>query len=429
MPAKTASSRTLAGLLPSVLLAACSVIAIAAAAAPDPQGPDWPQWGGPHRDFTVDGELAATWPAEGPRILWRRPLGDGYSAVAAAGDAIFTLYRSGDAEVATALVAATGETLWAHRYPAPVPSYLIHDRGVGPRSTPLLVGERIFVVGVGGTMQALDRKSGKALWRRELVTELGGSKDVQGYAASPLAWKDLVIVPVGGDGRALVALRQDDGEVAWRGGSFGNAMTSPFLIELGGEQQVVAFLDGGVSAFAPSTGKLLWQHPHPSPRGDRNISTPVFDGRDRLLLSSLDGGSRVVRLETRAGTTTVRELWSSQQLRVQFTNAIWRADAIYASNGGTGPIPLTAVAASSGEILWRDRAFARAHLIEIGDRALLLDESGTLAMVAFSPTGLRIDARCRLPLDEPIWTPPSVADGRVYVRTRNQIMAIELPSP
>ena len=114
---------------------------------------------------------------------------------------------------------------------------------------------------------------------------------------------------------------------------------------------------------------------------------------------------------------------------MQFTNALWRDDVIYASNGGSGPIPLTAVDASSGEILWRDRAFARAHLVEIGDRALVLDESGTLAAVVLSRTGLRIDARYRLMLDEPLWTPPSVAGGRVYVRTRLQLLALELPTP
>jgi outer membrane protein assembly factor BamB len=410
-------------------LAALLLAALPASSPEAARASDWPQWGGPHRDWSVDGEIGTAWPPQGPRILWQRPLGDGYSAVAAAGDTLYTLYRSGADEVAIALEAATGKTVWTHGYSAPIPSYLHEERGVGPRSTPLVTAERVFVVGVRGTMQALDRASGRELWRCELVTGLGGSRDVQGYAASPLAWRDLVIVPAGGAGRALVALHQENGELAWRSGSSENAMTSPFLIELGGESQVVAFLAEGVAGFAPSTGTRLWQHPHPSPRGDRNISTPVFDGVDRLFLSSADGGSRAIRLETKGGLTTAREVWRSQSLRVQFTNALWRGDTIYASNGSSGPLPLTAVAAANGRILWRDRAFSRAHLVEIGERTLLLDESGTLALLTLSGDGVRVEARARLPLEEQVWTPPSVAGGRVYVRTRRRLLALELPAP
>lgn len=390
---------------------------------------DWPQWGGPHRDFRVDAELAPAWPPEGPKIAWRRPLGDGYSGIAVANGTLYTLYREQVDEVAIALDAATGDTIWSHRYEAPIPPYMIDDRGVGPRATPLVTADRVFVVGVRGTLQALERASGKPIWRRELVAELGGSEDVQGYASSPLAWRDLVIVPAGGDGHAMVAFRQATGEVAWKSGNFENALTSPFLVELAGDLQVVALLSGAVAGFAPSSGDLLWQHPHPSPRGDRNISTPVFDGIDRLFVSSLDGGSRVLRLRAERGSISAKELWRSDRLRVQFTNAVWRGDVIYASNGSTGPIPLTAVSASSGEILWRERAFGRAHLIDAGERILLLDENGTLAVVELGPAGIEVRARWKLPQDELMWTAPSVAGNRVYVRTRTQLLALELPSP
>jgi outer membrane protein assembly factor BamB len=422
-------------------VALAALLAQAAAGADASAPEDWPQWGGPWRDFQVEGRLAATWPAGGPRVVWRRLLGDGYSGVAAVGGRLYTLLRAGADEVAIAIDAATGETLWSHRYPAPVPDYLVDDRGVGPRSTPSVTADRVFAVGVRGTLHALDRATGEPVWRRELVADLGGSEDRQGYAASPLLYRDLVIVPVGGRGRALVALRQRDGSIAWRGGDWECAPASPFLIELGGVEQVVALLDGAVAGFSASTGRELWRHPHPSPRGDRNISTPAWDGRDRLFVSSLDGGTRLVRLEPRvdtpsesgapAGSSAIAatEVWSSNRVRLQFTNALWRGDAVYASNGGSGPIPLTAIAAATGDVLWRDRSFGRAQLVQVGEDTLLLDEDGTLAVVRLAPDRLRVLASAQVLVGEQAWTAPTVVGRRVYLRTRARLVALELPEP
>jgi outer membrane protein assembly factor BamB len=282
---------------------------------------------------------------------------------------------------------------------------------------------------VRGTLLAFDSATGASFWRRELVGELGGTRDVQGYVASPLAWRDLVIVPVGGPGRALLALRQDDGEEVWRSGDFENALTSPFLIHHGGAEQVVCLLDGAVAGFAPASGRELWRHAHPSPRGDRNISTPVWDGADRLFVSSLDGGSRMLRLASDGGSTVVTESWRSSEVRVQFTNVLWRGDTLYAANGGSGPMPLVAIGATGGDVLWRDRRFSRAHLLLVGERALLLDQNGTLAVVELSPSRARTLAAFQVVTAEQTWTPPAVAGGRVYIRTRARVVALELPAP
>jgi len=387
---------------------------------------EWPQWGGPTRDFQVAAEVSPEWPAAGPRVLWRQPVGEGYSAVAVTGNAAYTMDRQGERERVLAFSTADGKTLWRHEYPSPLPAWLRRNHGVGPRSTPLVSGPRVFTVGVSGTLLCLDSASGAVRWRRELVTDMGGTRNTRGYASSPLALGDLVVVPVGGEGRALVAFRQQDGQVAWRAGDFENALSSPFLIDLGGRRQLVALLDGVVAGFDPSTGRVLWQHPHGG-QGERNVAAPLW-GEDGLLFvsSAYGGGSRVLQLASDGAATRVRELWASERVRVMFTSGLRIGGHVYVSSGDFGPVPLTAVDVRTGEVAWRDRQFARSNLVRVGEKALVLDEEGALGLVTLSPGGLTVHSRHRL-VEELAWTPPSVVADRLYVRTPRQVLAVALP--
>ena len=116
----------------------------------------WPQWGGPTRNFHVEGaSIAHTWPDSGPRQRWRRPLGEGYSSILVEGDALVTMYRRGDEEVIVALEAATGATRWEHAYRAPLThngyfDVWLNAAGPGPYSTPLIADGTVFAVGVTG---------------------------------------------------------------------------------------------------------------------------------------------------------------------------------------------------------------------------------------------------------------------------------------
>src|SRR5437879_4294361 len=87
-----------------------------ARAIPAAAGEDWPMWGGKNRDFLANSSgLADAWPASGPREIWSRPLGDGYSAIAEEGGVLYTAFRRGSKDVITALDAATGKTRWEKR--------------------------------------------------------------------------------------------------------------------------------------------------------------------------------------------------------------------------------------------------------------------------------------------------------------------------
>ena len=411
--------------MPSLKRVMAAGLLAAGGAASASESESWPQWGGPSRDFRVATE-SAPWPERGLPIVWQRDLDEGYSGVVASHGKLFTIGRRGDKERVSAFSADAGKALWTYEYEAPLPSFMLTNHGVGPRSTPLLAGDRLFSVGIAGTLLCLERDSGRLLWRRDLVNELGGSRNTRGYASSPLAFGDLVILPVGGAGQALVAFRQASGDVAWKSGDFASGMASPFLVELGGEPQVVALLHGAVAGFEPASGRLLWSHPHGG-RGERNISTPVFGDDGRLFVSSAyGGGSRVLRLEVLSGRTEVRQLWADEKVRVMFTNALRLGRHVFVSSGDFGPVPLTALAVETGAVAWRDRSFARLNLVQLGRHVLVLDEKGSLGLVSLTDAGLTVHWRMQLPVDK-AWTPPSVVGRRVYVRTNTALFALELP--
>jgi outer membrane protein assembly factor BamB len=409
----------------SHLLWAALVLGIGGSTA-GPVLADWPQWGGPTRDFQIEGTLAPRWPESGPGIAWKRALEEGYSGITVGGQVLYTMGRRGDTERVLALSARNGETLWTYEYPAPLPSGLLTNHGVGPRSTPLLTETRVFTVGINGTMLCLDRATGALKWRVDLVTGLGGNLDKRGYSSSPLAIGDRVIVPVGGKGQALVAFRQEDGAVAWKAGDFENAPSSPLLIELAGKTQLVSLLNGFVAGFHPATGRLIWKHPHGG-RGERNITTPLWGNDGLLFLSSAyGGGSRVLRLTAEGESTRVEEVWAHEQVRVMFTNALRVGGHVYASSGDFGAVPMVALDVKTGVVAWRDRSFGRLNLIRVGDRVLVLDEKGALGLVSLSPQGLTVHSRHQLS-DDLAWTAPSVVGQRAYVRTRNELIALDLP--
>jgi outer membrane protein assembly factor BamB len=369
----------------------------------------------------------AAWSEGGPEVLWRRPVGDGYSSVAVVGGTLYTMQRDEDREVVLALAAESGEMLWARAYEAPIPDYMKLDYGPGPYATPLVLEERLFTTGVRGTLLALDRKSGEILWRRELIDELGGTTDIRGYPASPVAFEDLLILPVGGEGRSLVAFRQSDGEIVWKAGDLPNAMSSVRVIERDGDAQAVVQLNGAVLGVDPRAGDLLWTWPHAAERGHRNIVLPLFDESGHLLVSSQRGGTRLLELGSLDGLEEPRELWHTNQVRFHFTSPVRFRDVVYGSSGDFGPVPLTAIRVDDGEILWRSREFARANLVRVGERALVLDEDCELALISLSPDGVEVHARAQL-LEETCWTPPSVVGDRAYLRNRSEIVAVELPA-
>jgi outer membrane protein assembly factor BamB len=386
---------------------------------------DWLQWGGPNRDFTSPAKgLAASWPATGPKQLWSRPLGAGHSAILAGGNTLYTMYSQGDQEVVIALAADTGRTIWEHKYSAP-PAGLNLQYGAGPHSTPLLVGDLLYSVGATGKLFALDKKTGKVVWTHDLWAEYNGSKMDRGYSCSPIAYKNTIILTLGGQGQTLIAFNQKDGSVVWKNQSLDLSPSSPIIINVDGQDQLVAFLGKVVAGIDPNNGNLLWSHPHATEWG-LNIAMPVW-GPDNLLFisSAYSGGSRVLELKQKEGKTKADEIWFSNRFRIHHGNAIRVGDYVYGSSGDFGPAFFAAVNVKTGEVLYQDRTFPKTTFVHADGKFIMLDEDGHVALATASPTGLKVISKASM-MKNLAWTVPTLAGTKLYLRDRRTIAALDL---
>jgi outer membrane protein assembly factor BamB len=377
--------------------------------------------------------LADAWPAAGPPRLWTRALGEGHSTIVVDGDRLYTMYRPlglmsvvrrSQEEVVLAADAATGKTVWEHRFPSPTAGYDL-EYGAGPHVTPLVVGDRIFAVGSAKQLFALDKRSGKVLWSHDLMKAFASPLSDRGYSSSPLAYKDTIILPVGGPGQAVMAFGQQDGKVRWKQHSFMASPASPLLIELGGEPQLVVFGGEEVFGLNPDGGAILWRHPHKTEWG-LNISTPVFGPDGALFISSAySGGSRLLQLARSGGAASVKELWFTNRMRVHFGTAIRIGDVYYGSSGDFGPAFFAGVDARTGSVLFQDRSLSRASMVYADGKLVLLDEEGVLAIARADRAGLKVLSRASI-LASPAWTAPTLVGTTMYVRDRATMAAYSL---
>ncbi|MGD1093490.1 MAG: PQQ-binding-like beta-propeller repeat protein [Bryobacteraceae bacterium] len=411
------------------LIAAVPVFAAAA------NLPEWPQFGGPNRNFIVDSSAVAdAWPAAGPKKLWSRPLGEGYSGIAVDSGTLYTMYRKGNDEVAVALDAATGKTLWEYSYAAAFIPGLSMENGAGPHSTPLVLDNRVYTVGILAKLHCFDKKTGKLLWSKDLYKDFPGATQMdRGYSGSPLAYKNTIILTVGGHGHAVIALNPTNGSLVWANDDFGNSPSSPILINLQGQDQLVAFLNDGGSSNAsgiiagldPNNGTLLWSHPHKT-SWNLNIALPVWGDDNILFISSAYGsGSRALRLTRDGNKTKVEELWANNRFRIHHGTIVRVGDYAYGSSGDFGPAPLMAINVKTGQVKWQERAFPKASFIYAGGKFIVLDEDGTLSLAKFSPEGVNVLSKASL-LSSNSWTAPTLAGSKLYIRDRKSIMALDV---
>ncbi len=410
----------------TLALASCVAALLSTGARPATTPGSWPQWGGPNRNFVVGpANLATSWPAAGPRRLWQRPLGDGFSAIVTDGTTLYTMYRDGADDVVIALDARDGRTQWESRYAAPFKEECTEQLGPAPRAAPLIADGRLVTVSAGGLMHSFDRRTGATQWSRDLI---GGSVEpvrACGHANSPLAYKHTIITTAGGPGRGVVALDAESGRVVWSSQDFQNGYSSPILIDLDGRPEVVVFTFGEIAGLNPDTGALEWSRPHPADYGV-NVTTPIW-GDDHLLFvsSAYNGGSRVLKLARTGNAVAVEELWANKRVRIHFGNAVRLGQRIFASNGDFGSAPFAAIDVATGEMAWRDRSVTRATLIGAGNQLVILDEDGNLAIATPEANGLIVHAKAPL-LSERAWTAPTLSGTTLYARDRKLIVAVDL---
>ena len=250
---------------------------------------DWPQWRGADR--------LAVWHETGVvedlpdalKVVWRTPIRSGYSGPAVADGRVFiTDWREDPdsrtldgTERALALDELSGEVLWTHEWPT---SYrmLSVSYAVGPRATPTVDGDRVYVVGATGRLFCFDVETGAVLWQKDFVAEYGTSVPVWGIVSAPLVDGDRLLTVVGGEPDALVvAFDKRTGEELWRAIEVEAEMgyAQPIIYEAGGVRQLIVWHPRALASLDPETGELYWEQPWDVSMGV-TVATP---GAERQL--------------------------------------------------------------------------------------------------------------------------------------------------
>ena len=392
---------------------------------------DYPQFLGPHRNGTVQGiKLARDWKKQPPQLLWRQPIGAGWSAFAVVGRSAVTQEQRGEYEMVVCYDLHSGRERWHHSD---------HDRyeatpaGVGPRATPTIVGDRVYTLGATGILNCLDLATGTRIWSEDILYDNDAEgMPSWGMSGSPLVLDDLVVVSAGGpEGKSLVAYHKDTGERIWRGGSSPAGYSSPLITTLAGIPQILIFNYGNVAAHDPSGGQILWQHPWPS--GTECIAQPVPLPEDRVFVSSAYGiGCKLFQI-ARGEDNELRAtlVWETPRLKAKFTNVIHRDGYIYGLDDGV----LVCLDLANGQRKWKRGRYGHGQVIlvdnpdEIGDQSGLLlvsAESGDVLLVEVDPNESREIARFPM-LASKTWNNPALAGQYLLVRNDREAACYELP--
>lgn len=382
---------------------------------------DWPQFRGVNRDgVSAETDLPRSWPAEGPRLLWKRAIGEGFSGISAVADRLYTMDSDGTTEYVLALEAGSGKEVWR----VPAGPKLIDGMGNGPRTTPTVDGGTLYAMGSHGRLLALKAADGAKIWEVDLPQAFGAKRPNWGYSGSPLIDGDLLILEVGGkDNRGVVAFEKATGKVRWGALDGDPAYSSPVVMTIGGIKQYVVTRRAGSQTVALRTdGSVLWTHPGPF----SVIASALFVPPDKVYVSGGDdAGAVLMRIRTEGGKATVEELWKTRAMKNHFNNAVLVGDHLYGFDNATFKCFLVA----TGEQTWASRGLGKGSLLAAdGNLLIVLSDQGTLLLVEATPAAYTELARFQV-MEGKAWTAPTLANGRLYLRDQDEIVALEMKAP
>lgn len=436
---------------------------------PPVRADEWPQWGGPLRDgvWREEGVLER-FPVEGPAVRWRAQVGPGFAGPAVAGGRVFLMDRAVDkgtpADVKTqwnyrdktsghervhGLDEATGKVLWQHTYPCGYETAY----GSGPRVTPTVCGDRVYTLGTMGDLFCLDTATGQVVWQKNFVRDYGADVPLYGFASPPLVDGDRLIVMVGGQGQAVVALDRHTGRELWKAGDASEpGYSAPLIQTIHGQRQLIVWHAEALAGLDPESGRILWMVPHRVTHGIA-ISTPAF-ADNRLAVSSQYEG--VLMLEFRpdavepavlwkasAGTVPERE-WKKAGFNTTMSTVLLRDGHVYGVSlygetcclhGDDGRRVWTTLQPTSGGTVPRER-WGTLFMVPHSERVFIWNDHGDLILARLTPAGYHeID---RAHLLEPdmasvggggrsvVWSHPAFANRSVYVRNNREIVCVSL---
>jgi outer membrane protein assembly factor BamB len=399
---------------------------------------EWPQYRGPDQTGSSPEKVALSWPAEGPKVVWKIPTKNGFSSFAVSGGRAFTQVNRelhGELrEICVALDAATGKELWfadvdVGKYKSGGNSGAKgNDGGDGPRSTPTVSDGRVYVFTQNMVLYCFAAETGKPLWTKDLIREHDGRNIGWNSAASPVVDGELVFVGGGGPGQSLLGIRKSTGEVVWKDHNEKMTHATPVVATICGQRQVIFYLQSGLFSVSAEDGKALWRFPM-----KYKVSTaasPVVCGDVVYCSAGYGVGGAACKISRGGDSLIATELWripGDAKVPSHWSTPVCKDGHLYGmfSMKKYGIGPLKCVELATGTIKWEKPGFGAGNVILVGDKLLALADDGRLVVVEATPAGYRETAQAKV-LSGKCWSTPALSDGRVYVRSTTEGACLDL---
>lgn len=420
---------------PSPLLSSLAVVVLTSVTATA----DWPQYHGPNYDNTASEEIGIkAFPPSGPKVLWRVPMSKGFSSFAVAGGRAFTqILRDVDGleqDVVVALDAVTGEEFWAQtvglkKYRGGGDSGANGNKGGdGPRSTPAIDRDKVYVLSSELTLICFDAASGKVVWRKNILKDLNGKNITWKNAASPIIFGDLVFCAGGGSKQALMAINKNSGNVAWKTQSDTMTHATPIIATIHGQVQVIFFTKEGLVSLTPESGELLWRQDFPFKTS--TAASPVVSGGMVYCSAGYGVGAAVYQISKNGDDWGSEEIWFSRGNKPivnHWSTPVQRSGFLYGmfsfKEYGDGPVKCVDVA--TGKVFWEKGGFGPGNIILSGDTLIALGDAGQLALIDTNVREYTELARADV-IDGKCWSTPVLSDGRLYIRSTKEGVCIDV---
>ena len=388
-------------------------------------GADWTQWRGPSRTgVSTDTGLMTQWPPSGPPRVWAvSGLGAGYGSVSVAGDRIFVQGMQRGESVVSSLNRVDGTLVWSRALGRAGNSY----EGPGPRGTPTVDGDRVYVLTEMGDLACLRRHDWSVIWQRNILEDFGGRNPPWLISESPLVDGGHLIVTPGGRNAGMVALDKMSGRTVWVSTELSDqaGYASPVVADVDGVRTVMTLTSQAGVGVRASDGHLMWRYRRVA-NGTANITTPVFHDNKVFYTSAYGRGGALLALSAEDGEVRADEVYFTRNLQNHHGGVVLVDGYLYGFHNST----LTCVQFATGEVMWRSRSVGKGSLTYADGHLYVLSQSSVVGLVEASPAEYVEKGRFRIPdRGWPSWAHPVVSGGRLYIRNQETLAAYDLLEP
>jgi outer membrane protein assembly factor BamB len=375
----------------------------------------WTDYRGPRRDgIYTEMEILTNWPSDGLQELWRLPVGGGYASIVVANGRAFTIEQRRDQEVVAAYDMETGAEVWANAWQA---NFQESMGGPGPRSTPVWHDGRLYALGAEGEFRSIDAATGRTLWSRNILAENGASNLSWAMAASPLIVDDTVIVQPGGSGgKSVVAYDRLTGEPRWSALDDQQAYTSPMLVTLAGQRQILTVTRERAVGLTTNGSKVLWEYPWVTGYGVNAAQPLVIDETHIFLSAGYGHGAAMVELTPDGDRIQARTVWESNRLKNKFSTSVYYEGNIY----GFDEAILACIDAKTGKLRWKGGRYGYGQVLLAQGHLVITTERGEVVLVRATPEDHQEVARFSA-ISGKTWNTPAIDGGRLLVRNAREM--------